>query len=317
MKIETPIRLLVISIAALAWSAAWTAPARAAAPVLAQPANMSVAQGSTANQTLSATDPDGDPITFSKVAGPTYVTVTTTSAGTGTGTGNIKVAPGFSDAGTASVSVTASDGTLSDNKSLTVAVICVSHPPSLSQPANMSVNEGAMANQTLTATDPDGSPITFAKVSGPTYVTVTTTSPGTGSATGNVNLAPGFSDAGLASVSVSAGTSGPCGGSASASFTISVSNVNRPPNLAQPANMTVASGSVADQALSAVEPGGEPLTFFKVSRPTFLTLTTTNPGTGTGTGNIHLAPGLACGGSGTFGATVTVSDGTASDSKSF
>lgn len=57
--------------------------APAAAPILNQPANMTVLEGGTANQTLTATDPDGDPLTFSKVAGPLFMTVTTTAATTG------------------------------------------------------------------------------------------------------------------------------------------------------------------------------------------------------------------------------------------
>src|SRR5262249_18713708 len=51
------------------------------APVLAQPANMTVNEGLTADQALSATDADGNALTFSKVLGPTYATVTTTTPG--------------------------------------------------------------------------------------------------------------------------------------------------------------------------------------------------------------------------------------------
>src|SRR5437762_3528960 len=66
-------------------------------------------------------------------------------------------------------------------------------PPQLAQPADMTVDEGATADQTITGTDPDGDPLTFSKVSlGPTFMTVTTTNPGTGTAAGNVHLAPGF-----------------------------------------------------------------------------------------------------------------------------
>src|SRR2546422_11468376 len=86
------------------------------APVLAQPANVTVNEGTTANNPLSATDPDGNPLTFSKVSGPAYATVTTTAPGTGTATGNVALTPGFNDSGTASVSVSASDGTASDGK---------------------------------------------------------------------------------------------------------------------------------------------------------------------------------------------------------
>src|SRR6185369_13429928 len=170
------------------------------APVLAQPANMTVAEGATADQALSATDPDGNPLSFTLVSGPTYATVSTTSAGTGTATGNIHLAPGFSDAGTANATVQASDGSLNNQKSLTITVTNTNRAPTLNQPANMTVAENATADQAITGTDPDGDALTFTKVSGPTYLTVTTTN----ATTGNIHLAPGFSDAGTASATVQA-----------------------------------------------------------------------------------------------------------------
>src|SRR5213079_2156441 len=136
-------------------------------------------EGETADQGLSATDADGQELTFSLVSGPTYATVTTTSGGTGTATGNLHLAPGFSDAGTASATVRASDGTANSDKSLTITVNNTNRAPVLAQPANMTANEGATADQALSATDADGQALTFAKVSGPTYATVTTTSGGT------------------------------------------------------------------------------------------------------------------------------------------
>src|SRR5207248_9446498 len=138
------------------------------APTLNQPANMSVAQGGTSDQVISGTDPDGDALTFTKVSGPTFMTVTTTNATTG----NIHLRAGASEpTGTSSATVQASDGTLNNQKSLTITVTATNRPPVLAQPANMTVNEGATADQTLNATDPDGNALTFSLVSGPTYAT--------------------------------------------------------------------------------------------------------------------------------------------------
>jgi PKD repeat protein len=270
------------------------------APTLNQPANMSVAQGFTSDQTIIGSDPDGDALTFAKVSGPTYMTVTTTN---GT-TGNIHLAAALAEPlGSSSASVSASDGSLSDTKSLTVTVTPTNHAPVLTQPANMTVNEGVTADQVLNATDSDANPLTFSKASGPTYATVTTTSPGTGAATGNLHLAPGFSDSGTSSVSilVSDGSL-----SDNKSLTVTVNNVNRPPTLTQPANMTVNEGATADQALLANDPDGDALTFAKVSGPTFETVVGSN---------VHLAPGFSD--SGTYSSTVSVSDASSSDSKSF
>ena len=274
-------------------------------PVLAQPNNMTVNEGATADQSISATDADLNPISFSKVSGPTYATVTTTTPGTGTGTGNIHLAPGFSDSGTASLVVRADDGQGGTNdKTLQVTVNNVNRAPTLNQPNNMTVAEGATADQAITGTDPDGDALTFSKISGPTYVTITTTN----ATTGNVHLAPGFTDAGSATVSASASDGSLSNGK---SFTVTVTNTNRAPTLTQPANMTVNEGATADQALNGTDPDGDALTFAKVSGPTYLTVTTTNPTTG----NAHLAPGFTD--AGTAAATVSASDGSLSDSKSF
>src|SRR5439155_1259418 len=198
-----------------------------------------------------------------------------------------------------------------DTKSFTITVQAVNRAPVLAQPANMTVNEGQVANQTITATDPDGNPLTFSKVSGPAYVTVTTTTQGTGTATGNIALAPGFWDAGTATASVSA-TDGSL--SDGKSFTITVNQVNQNPVLAQPANMTVAAGSTADQTFTATDPDGDAITFTHTG-PTFMTRTDNVQSGTTRTGNIHLAP--VAGTSGTFAASVTATSLATNDTKSF
>ncbi|HYQ89713.1 MAG TPA: Ig-like domain-containing protein [Candidatus Binatia bacterium] len=266
------------------------------APVLNPIANMNVAAGgcggSTADQAISGSDPDGDALTFSIVAGPTFMTVTTNTPTTG----NIHLAPGFSDRGGYGATVRASDGTLSDSKSFSITVSTVNQAPVLSQPANMTVTEGATADQTLTGSDPCGAALTFTKVSGPTFVTVTTVN-GT---TGNVHLAPGFSDAGTYSVFVQASNGSLSG---SKGFTITVSGMNRAPTLFPVSNMIVPESATRDQAITGSDPDGDALAFSKVAGPTYMSVTTTSPTTG----NIHLAPGFAD--AGTAGATVRASDG--------
>src|SRR5439155_886281 len=142
------------------------------APSLNAVNNMTVNEGATANQVITGSDPDGDALTFTKAAGPTYMTVTTTNATTG----NIALTPGFADAGTYSSTVTATDNgspPLSDSKSFTITVNNVNRAPSLNAVNNMTVNEGATANQVITGSDPDGDALTFTKAAGPTYMTLT------------------------------------------------------------------------------------------------------------------------------------------------
>src|SRR5437867_8191108 len=114
--------------------------------------------------------------------------------------GNIHLAPGFTDAGTYAATVTASDGSLTNSKTLTITVNNVNQAPTLNAIANMTVNENATADQAITGSDPDGDPLTFTKTAGPTFMTVSTTN-GT---TGSIHLAPGFTDAGIYAATITA-----------------------------------------------------------------------------------------------------------------
>src|SRR2546427_3028989 len=95
------------------------------APTLNAIANMTVNENATADQVVTGTDPDGDALTFTKAAGPAFMTVTTTNATSG----NIHLAPGFTDSGTYGATVTASDGSLTNSKTLTITVNNVNQQP--------------------------------------------------------------------------------------------------------------------------------------------------------------------------------------------
>src|SRR2546427_9562229 len=87
------------------------------------------------DQAITGTDPDGDALTFSKTAGPTYMTVSTTNATTG----NIHLVAGASETtGTSPATVRATDtGGLFNEKTLTVTVNPKSTRPNFSQSQNM------------------------------------------------------------------------------------------------------------------------------------------------------------------------------------
>ena len=279
------------------------------APVLAQPANMTVNEGAIADQSITGTDADGNALTFLKVAGPPYMTVTTVSSGTGTGTGNIHLAPTFTDAGTASATVRVDDGGLFDDKSFTITVNDVPGAPVLAPIADMTVPLGTTGDQAISATDAEGDAITFTS-SGPSFVTVTSNTQVGNTRTGNIHVAPTF-DFGVFQATVTATANGQA---ASRTFTINVPQFGPPPTLTQPANMTVNEGATANQTLNATSADGSPLSFSLVSGPTFVTVTTTSAGTGTATGNVHVAPTFSD--AGTYAATVRVSDGRFNNDKS-
>jgi PKD domain-containing protein/VCBS repeat protein len=277
------------------------------APVLVPPSAMRVDPGDTADQTLHATDPDGDPLTFSKVFGPSYMTVTTMDPGSGSATGSIRLAPPIpTDIGPVSGSVSVSDGVFSDQRSFRIVISTT--PPVLEQPADMSVTEGGSADQTLTATDEDGDPLTFRLVSGPAYATVTTVEPGAGLASGSVHLAPVQGDAGTTTADVGASD-----GIVEdvKRFEITVARLNHGPTLDPLLPMVAAPETEVFQTIHASDPDLDPLTLFIAGGPGYATLSTTSSTAGDATGVIRLAPTLDDIGS--AAAEVGVTDGGLSD----
>ena len=279
------------------------------APILSPINDMSLSTGGTADQALHATDADGDPLTFSKAAGPAFMTVTTTDPDSGDATGNVHLAPGASDAGAFTVIVQVTDGGLFASRTFHVNVTDASEvAPVLAPITDMIVRAGDTKDQAISATDENGDPLTFTKISGPSYMAVFTTDENAG--TGTIRLTPMNSNIGTASgaVQVSDGTL-----SDQQPFFITV-NANNVPFLNYPSSMTVAVGDTASQVLYAYDNDGDPLTFSKVSGPDFMTVGTINPGPGSATGLLHLSP--LSGAYGSYTGVVGVSDGVASDQKS-
>lgn len=280
------------------------------APILVPPSAMTVLVNETADQALQATDANGDPLTFAKAFGPAYMTVTTTDPGTGTATGNVHVAPGIGDLGLTEVSVSVTDGILSDQASFTIRVVTPSAAPVLDPVADMIVDAGSTSIQTLHATDSNGDDLTFYLSSGPPYATVDTDDPDAG--LGSLRIAPSFAVAGSATVTVGV-TDGFT--SDEQSITVTVNRVEVAPVLLQPANVQLRGGEVKDVPLVATDANGDPLTFSKVVGPSYMEVTTEDPGQGSAVGKMHFTPAALLNDSMT--AVVSVSDGELEDQKAF
>ncbi|HYQ88973.1 MAG TPA: FG-GAP-like repeat-containing protein [Candidatus Binatia bacterium] len=91
---------------------------------------MTVGEGSSAEQILSATDDDGQSLTFFKLGGPDFLSVATTSPGTGSATGRIRLRPGFIDAGTSRGTIGVSDGIDGARKTFAITVTDAARSPS-------------------------------------------------------------------------------------------------------------------------------------------------------------------------------------------
>ena len=124
-----------------------------------------------------------------------------------------------------------------------------------------------------------------------------------------LQLAPGFADAGSYPVIVS--VSDGHGGSDAQAVTITVTDVNRPPTLTDPGDQSDAEGDAVNLAAQAADPDGDTLTYTVEGLPDGLSL---NSATGAITGT--LATGSA--GGSPYAVTLTVADGRGgSDAETF
>ena len=103
--------------------------------------------------TVTATDPEGDALTFS-VSGSD---LSITSEGVLT----FVTAPDYETKSSYTATVTVSDGASSTNQSITVSVTNVNEAPIFSSSAAFSANENQLSIGSVTATDPEGDALTF------------------------------------------------------------------------------------------------------------------------------------------------------------
>jgi hypothetical protein len=123
-------------------------------PSFTSEATFSAAENQTAIGTVTATDADGDDITFTVSGSELEIT----SAGVLT----FASAPDYETKATYTATVTASDGTNSTTQAITVNVTNVNdNSPSFTSEATFSAAENQTAIGTVTATDADGDAVTF------------------------------------------------------------------------------------------------------------------------------------------------------------
>ncbi len=206
----------------------------------------------------NATDPGGNAMTFSKVSGPTWLGIASNGALSGT--------PAVSDIGTNSFVVRVVD-TASQSNSATMLIPVQGLPafptnPFVEPQANVSqAYSGSISNS---ATDPDGSVLTYSKTSGPAWLNI--------ALDGTLSGTPGSGDIGTNSFGVFA--QAPNGQAASATMLL---NVNGAPSfIANPfsvPDVTAGQSISGTIATNATDPNpGDTLTFALVSGPAWLSV---------------------------------------------
>jgi hypothetical protein len=135
----------------------------------------------------NASDPESDPMTFSKVSGPAWLSVAANGALSGT--------PGAGDVGlnAFTVQVDATGGSDTATLNITVIAAPVNQAPSFTadpfSEVNATENAAYSASIADNASDPESDPLTFSKVSGPAWLSV--------AADGTLSGTPGAGDVGL------------------------------------------------------------------------------------------------------------------------
>ena len=250
-------------------------------PVFTSTAPTAATQGVAYTYTATATDPDGNTLTFAAPTRPSWLTL---SGATLSGT------PGQANVGTHSVTITVSDGTAAAvAQSFQIVVADANDPPVFTSTAPTAATQGVAYTYTATATDPDGNTLTFAAPTLPAWLTLSgATLSGT----------PAQANVGTHSVTitVSDGTAAPV----AQSFQITVADANDPPVFTSTAPTAATQGAVYTYTATATDPDGNTLTFAAPTRPAWLTLS-----------GATLSGTPAQANVGTHSVTITVSDGTA------
>lgn len=235
------------------------------APVLTGTAPSSATVGSIYSFSPSATDADGDGLTFSVVNLPQW-------ANFNTATGNLSGTPGASDVGTYSgITIKATDGT--DSASMSFDVTVSSHEPANSvpqlsgSPAPQAV-VGAAYSFRPTALDADNDPLIFSIVNRPQWASFNTS-------TGVLSGTPSSTDVGIYSgitIRVSDGME-----TASISFNLSVVAAvesNNAPSISGAPSTQVNEDAAYSFVPSASDPDGNNLSFGITNRPIWASFNT-------------------------------------------
>jgi len=233
--------------------------------------------------TLSATDADGDPLTYTVVSQPTHGSLSGTGA-------NWTYTPNPSYYGPDSFTFTANDGQATSNvATVSITVSAVNDPPVV-QNQDLTIEEDTPKQITLSATDADGDALTFTIVSWPLKGTLT----GAGAIwTYAANLNYQGSDAFTFKANDGQRDSNV------ATVSITLTPVNDPP-LAQDQNIATDEDMAKTISLTSTDADGDNLTYQVLTLPAHGTLSGTPP-------NLTYTPSANYNGSDSF--TFKSSDG--------
>ena len=234
--------------------------------------------------TLTGTDPESDPLTFAVVTQPSNGTLSGVAP-------NLTYTPNANYNGADSFTFTASDATLTSAAATVSITVTAGNDAPMATPQSVSTSEDTAVAITLTGTDPESDPLTFAVLTQPSNGTLSGAAPNlTYTPNANYNGADSFtftaSDATLDQRAVTVSITVTAGNDAPTATTQSVST---------------AEDTALAITLTAPTRSRDPLTFAVVTRPSNGTLSGTAP-------NLTYTPNANYNGADSF--TFTASDAT-------
>jgi uncharacterized repeat protein (TIGR01451 family) len=253
------------------------------APVLSPLSDQTLTLGDTLSITVSATDADGDNLSFS-LGSPLSGATIDASSGEWTWT------PGTTGTFNQTISV-ADDGLppLSDEQTISITVNPVNQAPILENLGNQAIALGNTLNFTASAADPDGNHLTFSLDNAPAGATIDANS-------GIFTWTPDTADTFNVTVIVTDDGVIPLTDQETLTITVSQSD-QAPPVLNEIGNQAVSLGSPFSLTASATDSDGDNLTFSLDNAPTGATIEAN-------TGRFNWTPDTL----GTFNATIKVTD---------
>jgi len=254
------------------------------APPVADSQTVTTAEDTPVGITLTASDPDGNPITY---------TVGAVSVGTLSGTApNLTFTPPADFSGTATFTFVVNDGQVDSNvATVTINVTPVNDPP-VANPGHFTTPEDTVVSGVVTSSDVDGVAPVYSLTTGPTNGTLILNGDGSLTYTPTLN----YTGPDSFTYTVDDGA----GGSASAVVTIDVTPVNDPPVANPDAKVTPEETPVGGSLTSTDVDGGAP-TYTVATAPAHGSVVVNPDGTYTYT------PALNYNGPDSF--TYTVNDG--------
>ena len=263
-------------------------------PVLGAVGNQTTNEDTDKEVTLSATDDDGDTLTYSATVNTGNITASVSGT-------TLTLSPDDNWSGDAGVTVTVSDGNGgTDEETIVVTVDAVNDDPVLTAVGNQTTAEDTAKALTLNSSDTEGDSVTYTAVVNSGSLTAAVS--GTG-----LNLTPAVNWTGTASITATVNDGN--GGTDSETFDLVVTAVNDAPVLGAIGNQATAEDNAKVVALSALDDDGDSVTYAA-------TVNSGSVAAAVSGASLTLTP--AADWSGTANITVTVSDGNGgTDAESF